>query len=164
MPLYARPEQQSCAWRRPPLTPCQIDTQPLSRRQARLPMESSFPSIHSPRLMSQHPAPSQLLRAKVLRMASLSMFDTTNSSARTVEHLIYLGKYSLIFVPSSISLFRASLNIKEHVHFLKSIKDARAIRMRILECGYYIALDQQSSVHVETWCCRFHSSLSTELH
>src|SRR5258707_7791091 len=153
MPLYARPEQQSCALRRSPLTSWQIDTQLLSRRQGRLPMESSFPTMHSPRPMPQRPVPRQLLKAKALHMGSLSMFDTTNSSlrsARIVEHLIYLGKYSSTYFPVFCLLIVAPSSVKEHVHFLKNIKDARAIRMRILECGYYIALDLRSNVHIET--------------
>ena len=90
MPLYARPEQQSRALRRLPLTPWQIDTQLLSRHQACLPMESSFPNIHSPRPMPQRPVPRQLLKAKVLHMASLSMFDMT-------KLVVAVGVYSRAF-------------------------------------------------------------------
>lgn len=47
--------------------------------------------------------------------------------------------YNLAFLINNFMLFVIAFNIpgvKEHAYFLKDVRDARAIRLRILECKY----------------------------
>jgi hypothetical protein len=108
---------------------------PCFRHQAHLPTVSSSPDTHSPPPMPQHQVRRPHLKVKTLLMAHPTKFVTTNWSlllGHTVKRLISLGRLTLYF--PSIKTCHAFFSVKEHVHFLKNVRDARAIRMRILEC------------------------------